>query len=108
MVRRKFKRREILIGLFALLSVILVVTFYIWHQVESVRLGYETNRLETEIADLKKEVKKLEVRKSDLLSLDQVERISKKSLGLQAAREDQIIRRSSPAKDQKKIPRSRP
>jgi len=100
MVRRKFKKNEILIGLFALLSVILVVTFYIWHQVESVRLGYETNRMEAEIANLKKEVKNLEVKKSDLLSLDRVERISKKGLGLQVAREDQVIRRSE-AKAQK-------
>ena len=91
----------------ALISVILVVTFYIWHQVESVRLGYEINRQEAEIAALKKEVKNLEVRKSDLLSLDNVERISKQKLGLRAAQDDQIIRRSTPVKDQKDIPGDR-
>ncbi len=107
MVRRKFKKKELFIGLFALFSVILVVTFYIWHQVESVRLGYEVNRQEAEIAALKKEVKNLEVSKSNLLSLDRVEQISKQKLGLRAAQDDQIIRRSSPAKDQKRIPGGR-
>jgi cell division protein FtsL len=100
MVRRKFKSQEILLGLAALVFVIGVVTFYIWHQVESVRLGYEINQLETEIASLKKEVKNLEVQKSEKLSLDRVERISKQKLGLQAAKAEQIIRRS-PNKNQK-------
>jgi len=108
MVRRKFKKREILIGLIALVSVILVVTFYIWHQVESVRLGYEINRLEAEITALKNDVKNLEVSKSNLLSLERVEKISKQKLGLRAAQDDQIIRRSSPVKDQKKNPGDRP
>ncbi|NOR15978.1 MAG: cell division protein FtsL [Candidatus Aminicenantes bacterium] len=104
MVRRKLKKKEIFMSLFALIFVILVVTFYIWHQVESVRLGYEINRQEAQIAALKKEVKHLEVSKSNLLSLDRVEQISKQELGLRAARDDQIIRRSSPAKDRKQTP----
>jgi cell division protein FtsL len=93
MVGRKFKTKEIVLGLATLVIVILVVTFYIWHQVESVRLGYEINRLENEIAALEKEVKNLEAHKSELLSLDLVEKRAKRELGLQTAREDQILRR---------------
>lgn len=101
MVGRKFKTKEIAIGLLTLVIVILVVTFYIWHQVESVRLGYEINRLQNEITALKKEVKNLEAKKSDLLSLDRVDRTARQQLGLQAARDEQIIRHPSIEKSKK-------
>lgn len=71
--------------------VISILSFYIWHQMESVRIGYETGRLEEEVQNLKKEVEKLEAKKSQLLSLDIVEKIAKKELNLAEPKQDQII-----------------
>jgi cell division protein FtsL len=90
-VRKKFKKSEIALGLFFILTVVVILTFYIWHQIESVRLGYQINNLEAQVIALNKEVEELEAKKSSLLSLDNVERIAKKELKLKPAQEDQII-----------------
>jgi cell division protein FtsL len=92
MVRKKFKRREITLSLGVISIIILILTFYIWHQVESVRLGYETRELEARVQSLMKEVETLEAEKSSLLSLDRVETIAKKELGLRPPIDNQIIR----------------
>lgn len=91
MVRKKFKKSEIALGLFFILTVVVILTFYIWHQIESVRLGYQINNLESQVMALNKEVEELEAKKSSLLSLDNVERIAKKELKLKPVRDDQII-----------------
>ena len=91
MVRRKLKKKEIFLGFIVILIVFSILTFYIWHQVESVRLGYETGKLEVEVRSLENKVEELEVEKSSLLSLERVEKISKEKLGLLTVREDQII-----------------
>ncbi len=70
---------------------ITVLTFYIWHQVESVRLGYEIGMLEKKIVELRKEVEKLETEKSKLLSLEKVEKIAREELKMVEAKYYQII-----------------
>ncbi len=91
MVRKKFKKSEIALGLFFILTVVVILTFYIWHQIESVRLGYQINDLEAKVFMLSKEVEGLEAKKSSLLSLDNVEKIAKADLNLTLSRDDQII-----------------
>lgn len=91
MVRKKFKKSEIALGLFFILTVVVILTFYIWHQIESVRLGYQINDLEAKVLVLNKEVEGLEAKKSSLLSLDNVEKIAKADLNLKTSRDDQII-----------------
>lgn len=91
MVRKKFKKKEILLGFLFTLFVISILTFYIWHQMESIRIGYETGELEKRINTLKKEIEILEAKKSHLLSLEKVEKIAKEKLKLVEPKKEQII-----------------
>ena len=45
MVRHRFRARDIALGLLAVAVVVTILMFYIWHQVESIRLGYNTLEL---------------------------------------------------------------
>ncbi len=78
-------------GIFAGFFVIFFLTFYIWHQAESVSIGYKTKDLENEIDRLKKEIEQLETHKADLLSLDRVEQMAKQELRMVLPSEKQII-----------------
>ncbi len=91
MVRKKYNKKEIAIGISCIITVILILSFYIWHQTESINLGYRTGELEEEVLNLKKEVEKLETIKSSLLSLDKVEKIAKDELKMDPAKDEQII-----------------
>ena len=71
--------------------IISILTFYIWHQTEAVRLGYEINRLEEKLQKLQIEVEELEAVKSSLLSLEKVEKIAKEKLKMIDTTEDQIV-----------------
>ncbi len=73
------------------LFIISILTFYIWHQVEAVRLGYKINRLEEKIQKLKIEVEELETTKASLLSLEKVERIAKEKLKMVKTQENQKV-----------------
>jgi len=91
MIRKRYSRKEIRIAVSCTLIVIFVLSFYIWHQTESISIGYMTSDLEEEVSYLKKEIEKLETVKSSLLSLERVERIARKELRLQTPEEKQII-----------------
>lgn len=96
MVRKKYGKREIIFGMICALILILVLTFYIWHQMEYVRIGYEIGKLEENLSTLRKEVEELETNKSSLLSLERVEKIAKEELKLEKAKEEQIVHDFSP------------
>jgi cell division protein FtsL len=91
MIRKRYSRKEIRIAISCTLIVIFILSFYIWHQTESISIGYMTSDLEDEVAYLKKEIKKLETVKSSLLCLERVERIARQELRLQTPEEQQII-----------------
>ncbi len=71
--------------------IIAILTFYIWHQVEAVRIGYEINRLEEKVQKLKIEVEELETTKASLLSLEKVERIAKEKLKMVKTEDSQKV-----------------
>ena len=71
--------------------VIFILTFYIWHQMESIRIGYEIGTLEEKVLTLGRQVDELQTEKSYLLSLDRVERIAKEKLNLVEPRKEQLI-----------------
>jgi len=91
MVRRKFKKKDIALGVFFTLIAISIFTFYLWHQAQSFKLGIETADLKNQVKIIKKEVDELEAKKSYLLSLYRVEIIAKKELLLKATKKEQII-----------------
>ncbi len=91
MVRKKYTKKEIILVVFCIIIVISILTFYIWHQTESVRIGYEIGELEEKVLNLRKEVEKLETKKSTLLSLERVEKIAKEELNLVEPKEEQLV-----------------
>jgi cell division protein FtsL len=91
MVRKKFTKKEMILVITCTLFIISILTFYIWHQVEAVRLGYKINRLEEKIQKLKIEVEELETTKASLLSLEKVERIAKDKLKMVKTQENQKV-----------------
>jgi len=91
MVRKKFTKKEIMLVVFCTIFIISILTFYIWHQVEVVRSGYEINRLEEKVQKLQIEVEELEAEKSARLSLEEVERFAKEKLKMVETEESQKI-----------------
>ena len=84
-----------MIGILCMVFVIALLTFYIWHQAESIRLGYQTRELEEDISNLKKEIEQLEAEKASLLSLERVEKIARKKLKMKPPEEQQIFHDST-------------
>jgi len=91
MIRKKYNKKKIALAIFIATSAILILTFYVWHQMESIRIGYEIGKLEEELLVLREDVKKLEIKKSSLLSLEKVEKIAREKLKLFTPKEEQII-----------------
>ena len=71
--------------------VIFILTFYIWHQMESIRIGYEIGTLEEKVLTLGRQVDELQTEKSFLLSLDRVEKIAKEELNLVEPKKEQLV-----------------
>jgi cell division protein FtsL len=90
MVSNKFTKKQIAIGILCMIFVIALLTFYIWHQAESIRLGYQTRELEEDILSIKKDIEQLEAEKSSLLSLERVEKIATQKLKMRPPEEEQI------------------
>jgi len=91
MITKKVDKKNLLLSIFAGLFVIFFLTFYIWHQAESVRIGYETKDLEDEIERLNGDIEQLETQKASLLSLDRVEQMAKQELRMALPNKNQII-----------------
>ena len=81
--------------------IIALLTFYIWHQAESIRLGYQTRELEEDIASIQKDIEQLEAEKASLLSLERVEKIATQTLKMRPP-EDKQIAYHEPAERTKK------
>ena len=91
MITKRVSKKKLALSIFAAFFVIFFLTFYIWHQAETVRIGYKTKDLEEKIERLKGDIEQLETQKTDLLSLDRVEQIAKQELGMTLPSEKQII-----------------
>ncbi len=91
MVSKRFTKKQIAIGILCMVFIIALLTFYIWHQAESIRLGYQTRELEEEIASIKKDIEQLEAKKASLLSLERVEKIATQKLNMSAPEDKQVV-----------------
>jgi cell division protein FtsL len=91
MVHRKFDVKELALGAAFIILLLVIITFYIWYQTEAVQLGYRVAELESKVARLKEDIKKLEARKAGLLSLRRVEGIARERLGLSDPAPGQIL-----------------
>jgi cell division protein FtsL len=91
MVRKKYTTKEIMLFVSCTIIVIFILTFYIWHQMESIRIGYEIGKLEEKVLTLGRQVDELQTEKSYLLSLDRVEKIAKEKLNLVEPKKEQLV-----------------
>jgi cell division protein FtsL len=91
MVRKKYNTKEIMLFVSCTIIVISILTFYIWHQMESIRIGYEIGTLEEKVLTLGRQVDELQTEKSFLLSLDRVEKIAKEELNLVEPKKEQLV-----------------
>lgn len=91
MVRRKWSGREIALGAAFLVAVVGILTFYVWYQTESVRLGIEISQSQARIKELRDEIRALELRRAVLLDPGRVERIAREKLGMVDPRSEEII-----------------
>ena len=88
----------------AILLVLGLLTFYIWHQTESIRMGYQIGDIEARNAALREEIRKLETRKEQLLSLETIDRIAREKLGLSDPRREQVVYENPPQGVKVEIP----
>lgn len=91
MVRKKFNKKDIFIWVGCILFALLILSLYVWHQTESVSLGYDSAELEYRVLQLEKEVEMLETVKASLLKLDRVEDIARNKLKLSDPEKEQIV-----------------
>jgi cell division protein FtsL len=91
MVRRKWSPKGIALGAALLVAVIGTLTFYVWYQTESVKLGIDIGRNENRIRELEQAVETLKMRKAALLDPARVEKIARESLGLIDPKDDEVI-----------------
>ncbi len=91
MVRRQYTFRQIAVGTVLALLVAAVLTFYLWHLNENIRLGWDSAKLESEKQTAGEQVERLQARKAQLLAPDRVEKIAKSELKLGEPRQDQIV-----------------
>ena len=91
MVRRQYAVRQIVFGSVLALLFGAVLTFYLWHLNENIRLGWDNAKLESELLKASEQVERLQARKAQLLAPDRVEKIAKSELKLGEPRQDQIV-----------------
>lgn len=91
MVRRKWSAKGIALGAALLVAVIGTLTFYVWYQTESVKLGIDVGKAEDRIRELEKAIEALKLRKAALLDPARVEKIARESLGLVDPQDDDVV-----------------
>ncbi len=70
---------------------LVILLFYVWQSVQSVKMNYQISRLEKKIQFFKNNNKYLNVRLDELTALSRVEKIARKELGLISPKENDII-----------------
>ncbi len=93
MVRRRWSLKGVALGAAVAASAIGILTFYVWYQTESVKLGIDIGKSEVRIRELEESIEALKLRKAELLDPGRVERIARDSLGLVDPVSDDIIYR---------------
>ena len=82
MVRRKLGWRGIALAAASTVLGVGILTFYVWYQTESVKLGLDLARGEARIRELEVAIEGLELRRAALLDPRRVESIARDKLGL--------------------------
>lgn len=82
MVRRKWNLKGIAAGGALAVAVIGILTFYVWYQTESVKLGLDIGRADRRIRELEERIEALKLERARQLDPARVEKIAREKLGL--------------------------
>jgi cell division protein FtsL len=93
MVRHKWSLKGIALGAALAAAAIGILTFYVWYQTESVKLGLDISRSDRRIRELEESIEALKLRRAGLLDPARVEGIARDKLGLIEPAGDDIIYR---------------
>jgi len=91
MVRRKVDLKGIAVVATFVLAGVVLLTFYVWYQTESVQLGLDLGRSEARIRELEIDIEGLKLRKAALLDPRRVESIAREKLGLVDPKDEEIV-----------------
>ena len=91
MVRRKWSLKGIALGAAFAGAAIGILTFYVWYQTESVKLGLDIGKGEQRIRELEVTIEALKLQRAELLDPGRVERIARDKLGLVDPVDDDVI-----------------
>lgn len=97
MVRRRWNLKGIALGAAVAVAAVGVLTFYVWYQTESVKLGLDINKSEARILELEKDIEALKVKRAALLDPRRVEEIARDKLGLAEPPNGDIVYRAPEA-----------
>ena len=97
MVRRKWSLKGIALGAALVAAVVGILTFYVWYQTESVKLGLDIDRSDRRIRELEQSIETLKLQKARLLDSVRVDEIARDKLGLiEPVADDIIFRKTDP------------
>jgi cell division protein FtsL len=91
MVRRKVDLKGIAVVATFVLAGVVLLTFYVWYQTESVQLGLDLDKSEARIRELEMDIEGLKLRKAALLDPRRVETIAREKLGLVDPKDEEIV-----------------
>lgn len=69
----------------------ILLLFYVWQQIQVVRLGYKIESREKEIENLDEENRHLHIRIGELTSLEHIEKVAREKLQMKPANSEAII-----------------
>jgi len=93
MVRRRWSLKGIALAAALAVTIIGILTSYVWYQTEAVKLGLDIGRSDSEIRELEESIEALELRKAGLLAPGRVDGIARDKLGLVEPSDEDIIYR---------------
>jgi cell division protein FtsL len=82
MVRRKWDLKGIAVAGALAAAAIGLLTFYVWYQTESVKLGLDIDRCDRQIREIDQSIEALKLERAKLLDPARVEKIAREKLGL--------------------------
>ena len=84
-------QREFRVVLVTLVGLMVGAMIFVWNNVRLVKLAYESQPLKQERRELLREKNLLEVERESLRSLDRIQWLAKKKIGLKEPEDDQIV-----------------
>ncbi len=82
MVHRKWNLKGLAVGGALAAAAIGLLTFYVWYQTESVKLGLDIDRRDKQIREVQESIEALKLERARLLDPARVEKIAREQLGL--------------------------